>query len=282
MKEIIIDLAMLQRFIWKIDGKTTTEYGSQFLKYGVGRRLETISFILKKICYIYPENKCNPLSQEQISELILLLNAFYLNLSGCLDNISWAIAYERHFIADVNSNSKEFSHSKKVSIDILKNQKDALGGVLEEIFSMKYSDFYKKYYEKINDLKKKRHISAHRIPFYISNIFTKEESEKFNQADAKIWENNLSAFPPEMQDNLADPPETRFLKTTARSKFLQEQMKKNEEIKAYKDKLGRPSRYFIGEFTRKKEDQFPLHSTIKDDCILVCDFLTDSLNFIEQ
>ncbi len=282
MKEIIIDLAMLQRFILKIDGKTTTEYGSQFLKYGVGRRLETISFILKKISCIYPENKYDLLSQEQIPEFILLLNAFYLNLSGCLDNISWVIAYEGHFITDINSNSEEFPHSKKVSIDILKNQKDALGGILEEIFSMKYSEFYEKYYEKIKDLQNKRHISAHRIHFYISNIVTKEEREKLKQAEAKIWENNLSEFPPEMQDNLEDPPEVSFQKTNARSAFHEEIMRENEKIKAYKDKLGRPSPYFIGEFTQKKEDQFLIYPTINDDCTLVCDFLKDSLAFISS
>lgn len=259
-----------------------TTYGKQFLIYGVVRRLEQIKFILKRINDIYPEHKTDPLTQDQRVELILLLNSFYLNLLGSIDNVSWSIAYEIGFISDTYSEG--FEPNEKQKVDILKRDRNYLGSKLEGIFFTDYLDFHKRYKEKISSIKKKRHVSAHRIPFYISNEISENKKVEYNQLQMRLNKSTIEMieFPPEMLYTETDSHEDKYKKATQQLDYQKDKEAIKNKLCEDMNKLERPSLYIIGEFNEKTEYQFLVHPTIADECNLLCDFLEDSLIFFKQ
>lgn len=271
------------RSFYKRLPKIKTCYGHRFFAYGLLRRLDQIDFILNEFYEICPPKKDNPLTQQQISKLILLLNALYLNLLGCLDNIAWVIAYETEHIKDKSPN--EFTHTQKQNINIFKrkNSQD-LGHNLKVKFFSLYPIFYQKFEGKISHLKNIRNISAHQIPFYIPNILKNEDYEKWELYEEKIRQNNMgmSSFPSEIQHNSTDSTATVFQKISLQLKYQDEKLKENSELKASRDNLGRTSSNFYAAFSKNPEEAYPIYPTIIDDCNLVIDLLEESLNFLPQ
>lgn len=55
-----------------------------------------------------------PLNHYVATRLTLLLNAYYLNLAGSLDNLAWALTYQYSLVKDVDENN--WKHRKFVQL----------------------------------------------------------------------------------------------------------------------------------------------------------------------
>ena len=55
-----------------------------------------------------------PLDHYLATRLTLLLNTYYLNLAGSLDNLAWALTYQYSLVEDVDENN--WKHRKFVQL----------------------------------------------------------------------------------------------------------------------------------------------------------------------
>jgi hypothetical protein len=101
-----------------------------------------------------------PLSSYLASKLTLLINAYYLNLAGSLDNLAWAIIYQHALCKPVN----EDCHKQRKLAHLLgKEFLDALPGKGLEELSQKLRAKRAWYRE----MKEFRDPAAHRIPILV-------------------------------------------------------------------------------------------------------------------
>ncbi len=143
------------------------------INLGLSNRFFMLKIARNKIIQIIQEQNDTPLDFENASWLKLLLNSYYINLRGALDNLAWFINYEFRLQENIieeagKGNSFSFTDlfGKEFSVK-LKNIKQTLAEELE-----KRKDWY-------NDLKKFRDPAAHRIPLaFIQGIVTESESHK--------------------------------------------------------------------------------------------------------
>jgi len=120
-----------------------------------------------------------PLSSYLCIELSLLLNSFYLNISGSLDNLAWALAYHYKMKPSVDENNwqhRKFAqlHNKEFLEIIDKKAKNRLG--------IRLRSFTKWY----GDLKEFRDPGAHRIPLLVpSSIWSEHDLKEQRRLDSE-------------------------------------------------------------------------------------------------
>ena len=152
------------------------------INLGLSNRFFMLKIARNKIIQIILEQNDTPLDFENASWLKLLLNSYYINLRGALDNLAWFINYEFKLQENIieeagKGNSFGFTDlfGKEFSIK-LKIIRQTLAEELE-----KRKDWY-------IDLKKFRDPAAHRIPLaFVQGIVTENESEKLKELVSE-WE----------------------------------------------------------------------------------------------
>ncbi len=101
-----------------------------------------------------------PLSICLVYELSLLLNAYYLNLAGSLDNIAWALTYYHNLRDQINEdNGKHRTFANLLGNSFLQKLcEENLQELSTKLSSMK---------DWATDVKNFRDPAAHRIPLYV-------------------------------------------------------------------------------------------------------------------
>ncbi|PJR89938.1 hypothetical protein CN878_02875 [Ochrobactrum sp. 695/2009] len=127
-----------------------SELAREYAHQGFARRIKTISYALQQVySSIPPDNKGIPKRQD-IKNAEINIHAFFANLAGCFDNLSWifvhekAITIKRSFIGISPQNSKLLSHFSE--------------GFRQHVLSMS------SWFEHLKDY---RDTLVHRIPLYI-------------------------------------------------------------------------------------------------------------------
>lgn len=118
-----------------------------------------------------------PLSSYLAVDLSLLLNAYYLNLTGSLDNIAWALTYHHSLINSINEN--DFNQQRLAQLTgnnfILELRKKNLQKLADELLLM--GDWCK-------SVKRFRNPAAHNIPLYVPHtIFSERDAKKHKELD---------------------------------------------------------------------------------------------------
>ncbi len=72
-----------------------TSEAENFIRYGAGRRLKMVQHAFSKITSIARPDRSMRLSEEEGTNLTGNLNILYLNITGILDNLAWALLYEK-------------------------------------------------------------------------------------------------------------------------------------------------------------------------------------------
>jgi hypothetical protein len=109
-----------------------------------------------------------PLDHYLAIKLTLFLNAYYLNLTGSLDNLAWALAYQYNLIDGINENFPK--HRQKVQLintkffSLLKEKN--LGSLCIRL--EKSREWYK-------NIREFRDPFAHRIPLFVLHAVLSEE-----------------------------------------------------------------------------------------------------------
>ena len=118
-----------------------------------------------------------PLPIHFVYEFSLLLNTYYLNLVGSLDNIAWALTYFHNLQDDIDEDQN--NHRRFVNIlgdkFLQKLREKGLQSLADTI--QPFNNWYK-------DTKELRDPAAHRIPLYVPNaIFSDNDIKKLNNLD---------------------------------------------------------------------------------------------------
>jgi hypothetical protein len=72
----------------------SSDRAKDFIRYGVGRRLEMIWISYREILDLVATDRQEPLPQDDVSAVGRDLNVIYVNIMGVLDNYAWCLLYE--------------------------------------------------------------------------------------------------------------------------------------------------------------------------------------------
>lgn len=158
----------------------TSKKACEYLMQGVGRRLNILTKCLKNIFKIFPVEKTNLLPRDDLTDLDINLHAFFVNVSGILDNLGWVFVYEN----DLFGSPKEGKINKRgIGLFNKKTQTHLRPELNEYLNSERMQAWYAEYSKNYRDA------LAHRIPLYVPpSALTKEEQEEYMALEKKLWD----------------------------------------------------------------------------------------------
>ncbi len=108
------------------------------------------------------------------SELDVHLNAFYLNLSGGLDNLAWAVAYERALLSTIDEESRDCRRFCQLA------GKKFLEALIR--VESKAAALLKSQRDWILEVKELRDPAAHRLPLrFVTGILFEDKREEYER-----------------------------------------------------------------------------------------------------
>jgi hypothetical protein len=159
----------------EISENVTNERSTYYLKFGAARRLEMIWFAWRNVVFTVPADREKPLQTVETRQLTQNLNTIYINISGTIDNLAWALLHEIAPELVVKLKPRQIG---LFSSCITANVKFTL--IVGEI--MKHDTWNK-------ELKNRRDPSAHRIPLTVPpQVVNNEEAEIYAELGAKTWQ----------------------------------------------------------------------------------------------
>lgn len=158
----------------------TSEKACEYLMHGVGRRLSILTKCIKNIFKIFPVEKTDLLPRNDLTELDINLHAFFVNISGILDNLGWVFIYEKSLFGS----PKEGKINKHgVGLFNKKTQIYLRPELNEYLNSERMQAWYKEYSKNYRDA------LAHRIPLYVPpSALNTEEKEEYMALEKKLWD----------------------------------------------------------------------------------------------
>lgn len=127
-------------------------------------------------------NANGPLSSYLATQLTLLLNAYYLNLAGSLDNLAWALVYHHELEININEDDpKQRKFAQLLDKNFLQKIKQrGLTSLHSKI--QEFRDWYW-------DMREFRDPAAHRIPVLVPGaIYTEKDIVEMNRLEAEAAE----------------------------------------------------------------------------------------------
>lgn len=209
----------------------------EYLTQGVGRRLSILTRCIHNIFNIFPIGRTKHLTLEELADVDINLHAFFVNLSGLLDNLGWVFVYEN----DLFGSSKEGKLGKNdIGLFNIKTQSrlpdDFRTYLNTERIKRWYSEYSKNY----------RDALAHRIPAYVPPFtLNREEQEKYLALDAQIHALDIGLY-----DNLS----------------ICDQLREKQK------ELGKPSLFFTHSFAEGSQPML-LHAQVIIDYMTVEEIL---------
>jgi hypothetical protein len=162
----------------KCSGFKSTDAQRHF-KEGFVRRHYMLQSSRLYLHHYWSQGRKEPLSPYEATDCAIHLNAYYLNLRGALDNLTWVLQYEWQLLAGVSEDGGRERQAcylfGRVFLAALKSQRPALAFVLEQ-----HGDWAR-------ELANLRDPAAHRIPIYVppSVMTTQAQVEEFRRIEAQ-------------------------------------------------------------------------------------------------
>ncbi|MBQ4077783.1 hypothetical protein IJD15_01190 [bacterium] len=150
----------------------------EYLQQGYGRRISILKFCCKRIFEIFPPDRTELLKEDELDELDIFIQSFFVNIYGIIDNLLWIINFEKNLdlenlkVKITNERIKQF-FSNDFNSYLDNRQKNS------------FSEWYEK------ECKTFRHSLCHRIPLYVppSYIFDYEEYMKLENKKLESLKN---------------------------------------------------------------------------------------------
>ena len=128
----------------------------EFARHGFSRRLKTLARCIDRIFEILPPDRIELPTNDELSDAAINIQAFVINVFGCMDNLAWIWVLERDLRRD------DGSPIPNSWVGLRQNNDFVCGSLSPE---------YQTYLEGLNqwngNLENFRHALAHRIPLYI-------------------------------------------------------------------------------------------------------------------
>jgi len=149
----------------------SSDTAREFAHHGFLRRVGILNKCIHNIFSITPADQVARISSEQANDVSINLQAFVVNIFGCLDNIAWV-----------------WVHHKQIKIDKkqvgLKPKHTALRKTLSPTFRQTLESF-NPWFEYIENY---RDALAHRIPLYVPSFsLNPEDAELYKELEAQKW-----------------------------------------------------------------------------------------------
>jgi len=146
--------------------------------------LVRVSMMEESIVELHEELRqaSGPLDSYLASRLTLLINSYYLNLTGSLDNLAWAITYQHSLCEPVN----EDCHKQRRFVQFLGNEFLAAladKGLKELGVQLGVKrDWYR-------EMKEFRDPAAHRVPIYVPpSLYSEADIDEHRRLDSEAAE----------------------------------------------------------------------------------------------
>lgn len=148
---------------------------NEYALHGFTRRLRTLVRCISKIYEILPPRRDDIPTDEEISDVKIYLQAFIINVFGCVDNLAWI------WVCEKNVMQRDGMPIPYQQVG-LRSQNRLVHNSL--------SPEYREYVNGLNDwfanLENYRHALAHRIPLYVPPYQVIEENEAaYRELDAR-------------------------------------------------------------------------------------------------
>lgn len=164
------------QFLTEISPNLKNVSAKEYLEHGVCRRIRVLERSIERIYELFPPNRRDKLTRDELADVQINLHAFVINLFGVLDNLAWVYVLEHSTEHAVGGRKGVGLYTKKTQEILPPNLKEYLN-----------RDSTKKWYESY--VKNYRDALAHRIPLYIPPlILTDMEAKKWNELDDRKWQ----------------------------------------------------------------------------------------------
>lgn len=205
----------------------------EYLSQGVSRRLKVLERCICNIYCLFPPEKRNLLTKNELTDLSINLHAFFVNISGILDNLAWVFVYEKNLYG-----SAKVGKLGKYDVGLFnkKTLKYLWPKLSDYLKTESMGNWYKEYSKNYRDA------LAHRIPLYVPpSALNEKEGEKYAQIEEQL----------QLLD-MGNPEElTRY-----------------EQLREEQSDLGRPCVLFAHSF-REKCKQVYFHAQVIADFMTV-------------
>ena len=189
-KDLLLKLISLQETLKQ-------DKAREFLIQGVCRRLKIVARCLKNIFEIFPPDRQDKLTMENLSDITINLHAFFINIAGIFDNLGWVFVLENG-LEGKPKNNKLNRHG--IGLFNINTQKHLNTNLVEYLNTEKIKSWYENYSKNYRDA------LAHRIPLYIPpSILNEGEGRRFKEienvfkildisqpVDAEIYDNLIT------------------------------------------------------------------------------------------
>ncbi len=148
------------------------EKAREYLQHGVCRRVKTIRRCLVNVFTIYPPERTAPLPSDDVSDVMINLQAFIANVYGVFDNVAWVYILEQR--RERIGRQAIGLFDRRTQEHLSTRMREYLG---EERMQAWFADYSKNF----------RDALGHRIPPYVPPFMTTpEESKRWAELDAQI------------------------------------------------------------------------------------------------
>lgn len=130
----------------------------EYARQGLGRRLDEMNRAIDFIFDIVPPEQEEPPEQDNRVVTTMLLQSYFMNVQGCLDNIAWIWVYE------TNQKDRDGSELKRGSVGLGQRY-------LLKSFSASFRAYIRSLKKWFKHVAEFRDSAAHRIPLYIPPYF---------------------------------------------------------------------------------------------------------------
>lgn len=152
--------------------KLQNSQANKYKLYDFLRRLQILRFNFAEMVKIYGPYRYEQLSEKEKIHLDFLLNSIYPNIVSILDSLAFILQFEFNIIPDIDLNNPK----TRSRISLFNTN------FLQALQNTRISDFQ----EWFNEIKELRHAMVHRMPFYNTQIFSKEETKLFEQKKEEL------------------------------------------------------------------------------------------------
>ncbi|MHA1546961.1 MAG: hypothetical protein ACTSUY_11160, partial [Alphaproteobacteria bacterium] len=160
----------------------TNEQAKEYATQGFSRRLKILTRCIKNIFERIPPDQVDLPIEESLSDTIINIHAFIVNIFACIDNLAWVIVNEKNIAM---GNGKSLS---KIDVGLGKKNK-----VVRRACSSEFREHLESMDNWFEYLENYRHALAHRIPPYIPPYAVTPENEgAFKSLDARMQNASLS------------------------------------------------------------------------------------------
>lgn len=174
----IHDQLILQ--LTRLRSKLAKEKAAEYLMQGVGRRLKILIKCIHNIFRIFPIEKTDILSREDLTDLDINLHAFFVNIAGTLDNLAWVFVYENDLFGNPEEGRIDMH---RVGLFKKKTQKHLNSDLNLYLKSDSMQSWYAEYTKNYRDA------LAHRIPLYVPPaVLTDDETKEYIFLEKQMWD----------------------------------------------------------------------------------------------